>query len=68
MKLNTAVGRRMAKHRGLWSDGVFLEYRAVSGETVVVTKKGAFKARTVQRTPFEHSWGSQSVDQVGGVP
>ena len=40
----------------------------MSVETVLVTKEGAFKARTVQRTPFEHRWDSQSLHQVGGVP
>ena len=36
----TAVGVRMAKLDSLWSDGVFLGYRSVSGKIVVGTESG----------------------------
>ena len=45
----TAVGVRMAKLDSLWSDGVFLGYRSVSGEVVVGSESGVFKTRTVRR-------------------
>ena len=64
----TAVGSRMAKLDSLWSDGVFLGYRAVSGEIVVGTKDGVFKTRTVKRKPLEHRWDKQNLGMVGGVP
>ena len=63
-----AVGARMAKLDSLWSDGVFLGYRTVSGEVVVGTADGVYKTRTVQRKPLEHRWGSANLDMVGGVP
>ena len=52
----TAVGARMAKLDSLWSDGVFLGYRSISGEVVVGTRDGVFKTRTVQRKAYEHRW------------
>ena len=64
----TAVGVGMAKLDSLWSDGVFLVYRSVSGEIVVGTESGVFKTRTVQRKAFEHRWHKQNMDMVGGVP
>ena len=64
----TAVGVRMAKLDSLWSDGVFLECRSVSGEIVVGTESGVFKTRTVQRKAYEHRWHKQNMDMVGGVP
>ena len=64
----TAVGVRMAKLDSLWSDGVFLGYRSVSGEIVVGTESGVFKTRTVQRKAYEHRWHKQNMDMVGGVP
>ena len=64
----TAVGARMAKLDSLWSDGVFLGYRSISGEIVVGTKNGVFKTRTVQRKAYEHRWGKENLDMVGGVP
>ena len=64
----TAVGSRMAKLDSLWSDGVFLGYRAVSGEIVVGTSDGVYKTRTVKRKPYEHRWAKGNLDFVGGVP
>ena len=64
----TAVGVRMAKLDSLWSDGVFLGYRSVSGEIVVGTESGVFKTRTVQHKAYEHRWHKQNMDMVGGVP
>ena len=66
--MRTAVGVRMAKLDSLWSDGVFLGYRSVSGEIVVGTEIGVFKTRTVQRKAYEHRWHEQNMDTVGGVP
>ena len=54
------VGSRMAKLDSLWSDGVFLGYRAVSGEIVVGTKDGVYKTRTVKRKPYEHRWEKET--------
>ena len=64
----TAVGARMAKLDSLWSDGVFLGYRSISGEIVVGTESGVFKTRTVQRKAYEHRWNKENMDMVGGVP
>ena len=64
----TAVGARMAKLDSLWSDGVFLGYRSISGEIVVDTRDGVFKTRTVQRKAYEHRWRKENLDMVGGVP
>ena len=58
----------MAKLDSLWSDGVFLGYRSVSGEIVVGTESGVFKTRTVQRKAYEHCWYKVNMDMVGGVP
>ena len=58
----------MAKLDSLWSDGVFLGCRSVSGEIVVGTESGVFKARTAQRKAYEHRWHKQNMDMVGGVP
>ena len=64
----TAVVVRMAKQDSLWSDGVFLGYRSVSGEIVAGTESGVFKTRTGQRKAYEHRWHKQKMDMVGGVP
>ena len=64
----TAVGARMAKLDSLWSDGVFLEYRSISGEIVVGTESGMFKTRTVQRKAYGHLWNKENMDMDGGVP
>ena len=58
---------RMAKFDSLWSDGVFVGYRSISGEVVVGTRDGVFKTRTVQRKAYEHRWGKENLDMVGGV-
>ena len=58
----------MAKLDSLWSDGVFLGYRSISGEIVVGTESGVFKTRTVQRKAYEHRWNKENMDMVGGVP
>ena len=62
------TGTRMAKFDSLWSDGVFLGFRSISGEVVVGTRDGVFKTRTVQRKAYEHRWGKENLDMVGGVP
>ena len=54
--MRSAVGARMAKLDGLWSDVAFLVYRSVSGNIVVGTESGVFKTRTVQHTAYEHRW------------
>ena len=64
----TPIGARLAKLDTLWSDGVFLGYRSVSGEIVVGTPDGVFKTRTVQRKACEHRWKPENLDMVGGVP
>ena len=64
----TAIGGRLAKLDSLWSDGVFLGYRAASGEIVVGTNDEVYKTRTVKRKPYEHRWESSNLDFVGGVP
>ena len=64
----TAVGARMEKLDSLWSDGVFPGYPSISGEIVVGTKNGVFTTRTVQRKAYEHRWGKENLDMVGGVP
>ena len=68
-RVPTREGRhRLAKLDSLWDDGVFLGYRANSGEVVVGTEKGVFRTRTVSRKPVEHRWGVKNLDMIGGTP
>ena len=65
----TKDGRhRLAKLDSLWDDGVFLGYRAISGEVIVGTEKGVFRTRTVSRKPEEYRWDPTNLDMVGGTP
>ena len=64
----TPVGNRLAKLDSLWSDGVFLGYKAVSGEMIIGTAAGVFRTRTVKRKALEHRWHQRNLDFVGGVP
>ncbi len=57
---------KLAKLESLWEDGMFLGFRAASGETIVGTTMGAFRARAVQRKPEEQRWGLENM--VGGTP
>ena len=50
---------KLAKLDSLWSDGIFLGYRATSGEVVVGTERGVFRTRTVSRKPMEHRWDTK---------
>ncbi len=64
---NRAPGR-LAKLESSWEDGVFLGYRAASGEVVVGTKIGVFRAMTVHGKPEKQRWGLENMDMVGGTP
>ena len=64
----TVVGTRMAKFDSLWSDGVFLGYRSISGEVVIGTGTACSRRGTVQRKAYEHRWAKENLDMVGGVP
>ena len=59
---------RMAKLDVSWQDGIFLEYRSLSGEVVVGTAEGVLRTRTVRRRPAEQWWTSDCLDMVGGLP
>jgi hypothetical protein len=62
------VGGAMAKLTCLWSDGVFLGIRGVSGEIIIGDKSGVWKTRSIQRKPIEERWAKSSADMIGGVP
>ena len=58
---------RRFKMDGAWHDGVFLGLRAVSGEKLVGTKEGVFRAREVRRVPLESRWKDNLIF-VKGLP
>ena len=51
-----------------WRDGVYLGIRTLSGEIIVGTEEGVWKARTIRRKPFESRWCSVNSKMIGGVP
>ena len=53
---------RMSKLDVSWQDGVFLEYRSLSGEVIVGTADGVLRTRTVRRRPEEQRWTSDCLD------
>ena len=62
------VGQRLAKLESLWETGVFIGYRAQSGEYMCGTAEGAFKTRTVKRVPVEDRWHSDNENMVLHTP
>ena len=49
-------GGRKNKLDIVWRDGHFAGYRTLSGETIVSTKEGIFRTRTVRRVPGNVRW------------
>ena len=61
-------GGALGKMSVTWADGVYLGARGKSGEIVVGDCHGIWKARSVQRKPFDERWSNKSVDMVRHVP
>ena len=62
------IGGALGKLSVMWEDGVYLGIKGKSGEVIVATKTGIWKARTVQRKPMSERWTPGSVDEVRHVP
>ncbi len=52
----------------MWLHGVWLGLRPESGEVLVGTPVGVFKARSIKRKPFENRWGAQQIKSISGTP
>ena len=59
---------RLGKLDTLWHHGVFVGYRSISGEYMVVTEEGAYKTRTMRRMPFEERWSKEAVENLKYTP
>ena len=59
---------RLAKLDSLWRRGVFVGYRTVSGEYMVVNDEGVFKTRNIRRVPLEERWKKEAVDNIKFTP
>ena len=62
------IGNRLAKLDVMWADGVFLGYRANSGEIVIGTPQGVMRTRTIRRRPEDERWTSANLELAVGVP
>jgi hypothetical protein len=62
------ISGALGKLSSLWSEGIYLGVRGSSGELIVGDKAGVWKARTLQRKPFDERWRSESAECVIGVP
>ena len=58
----------LGKLSSSWDDGVFLGVRGKSGEYIVSTKAGVWKARSVQRKPAGERWNAASIELIKFVP
>ena len=52
----------------MWNDGVYLGVKGKTGEIIVGTTEGIWKARSIQRKPTGQRWLSSSADMVRHVP
>ena len=52
----------------MWSTGVYVGYRTISGEYMVVTEDGAYKSRTLRRLPEEERWRRVLVETMKYLP
>ena len=51
-----------------WSDGIWLGHIDESGETIIGTKDGCIKVRSVKRKPVEDRWNYAELEQMQGTP
>ena len=59
---------RLGKLDTLWHHGVFVGYRSISGEYMIVTDDGAYKTRTMRRRPLEERWNRAAVECIKYTP
>ena len=61
-------GGALGKLSSTWTDGVFLGVRGRSGEIIIGTKTGVWKARSIQRKPLDARWLPELMDMVRHPP
>ena len=65
---STSAIHRTNKFESVWTDGVYLGHRTLSGESIVGNKDGVFKSRTIRRVPTEDRWHYELLHSLGGIP
>ena len=55
-------GDRQNKLDIAWDDGVYVGHKTVSGESIIATKGGFRKTRTIRRRPEEDRWRKENWD------
>ena len=56
-------GDRKNKLDTVWRDGYFAGYRTLSGETIISTKEGIYRTRTVRRVPENVRWDAKIYEE-----
>ena len=59
---------RLGKLDSLWQKGVFIGYRAQSGEYMVGSSDGAYKTRTIRRLPESQRWDKNEIEGLPWTP
>ena len=52
----------------VWRDGYFAGYRTLSGETIISTKEGIYRTRTVRRVPENVRWDAKIYEEFVFTP
>ena len=52
----------------LWSTGIFLGVKSMTGEFIIGDEHGVWKTRTLHRKPVEERWDAEDLRKVTGVP
>ena len=55
-------GERQNKLDTVWDDGVYAGHKTVSGESIIATKGGFRKTRTIRRRPEEERWKGENLN------
>ena len=58
------IAGRLAKLESLWRSGIFVGYRSIIGEYMVVNEDGAFKTRNIKRVSVEDRWNKAEVEAI----
>ena len=56
------------KFEEMWESGVYLGFDIRTGEDLVGTPDGVFRAATVRRKPLAERWSAEMLDRVAGTP
>ena len=64
----TPLPGRLDKLDSLWCLGVYVGYRAVTGEFMVVSDEGAYKTRSLKRVPVEERWQREAIEKIKYTP